>query len=91
VKLTRSWACQGKDVIWTDAPPIAMQGRELVENSPRANTAATINGSAEARILKRNMIRPPNDKPAKRRTYGWRNVNKTRYFRVHAPDFKISE
>jgi hypothetical protein len=42
-----------------------MQGRELIENSPPANTAATINGTAEARILKRNMIRPPADKPGK--------------------------
>jgi hypothetical protein len=52
-------------VIWTDAPPIAMQGREPIENSPRANTAATINGTAEAKILKRNMIRPLADKPEK--------------------------
>ena len=34
-----------------------MQGRGPGTNSPRANTATTINGTAEARILKRNMMR----------------------------------
>jgi hypothetical protein len=45
------------EAICSDASPIAMQGRWPGNNSPRANTAATINGTAETRILKRNMIR----------------------------------
>jgi hypothetical protein len=34
-----------------------MQGRGPGNNPPRANTATIINGTAEARILKRNMTR----------------------------------
>jgi hypothetical protein len=46
--------------------------------------AAAINGMAETRIFKRNMIRYPlADKPVEtRRAYGWRSVNKTPYRRV---------
>ena len=57
VKATCRSACQGIEVICTDASPIATQGCGPGNNPPRANTAATINGTAEARILKRNMIR----------------------------------
>src|SRR5580692_3573272 len=53
VKATCRSACHGIEVIWTDASPAAMQGCGPGTNSPRANTAATINGTAEARILKR--------------------------------------
>src|SRR5882762_3415235 len=64
VKLTRRSACQDSVAIWTEAPAISMQGRGPVENSPRANTAATANGTTEARRLKRNMTLPTQHKPA---------------------------
>src|SRR3981189_310953 len=55
-----------------------MQGRGPGNSPPRAKTATTINGTAEARILKRNMTRSLDDKPSKRKAYGWRSVNETR-------------
>src|SRR5271170_5043641 len=55
VKLTWNWACQGSAVICTEVSPIAMQGRVLGNISPRANIAATINGTAETRIFKRTI------------------------------------
>jgi hypothetical protein len=41
-----------------------MQGCELGNNPPRIKAAATNNGTTEARILKRNMIRRSLDRPA---------------------------
>src|SRR5438045_2118640 len=64
VKLTWRSACQESAAICSEAPPTSMQGRGPVENSPRANTAATANGTTEPRILKRNMTLPAH-KPAK--------------------------
>src|SRR4051812_44003082 len=49
VKLTWRWACQDGAAIWPDVPDTSMQGRGP-PNSPRANTAATANGTTEARI-----------------------------------------
>src|ERR1700686_5725186 len=67
VKATWRSAFQGIEVIWTDASPIATQGCGPGNNSPRANIAATINGTAEARILKRSMMLSLADKPRERR------------------------
>src|ERR1700722_20264436 len=57
VKATWRSACQGAEVIWTAESPTEMQGRGPGRNSPRANAATIINGTAEAKILKRNMTR----------------------------------
>jgi hypothetical protein len=63
-----------------------MQGRGPGNSSPRANAAATINGSADAKILKRNMTHSLADKLCDgAKAYGWRNVNKTRYRQVDVP------
>src|SRR5258707_7260964 len=65
VKLTWRSACQDSVAIWTEAPAISMQGRGPVENSPRANMAATASGTTEASRLKRkNMTLPTQHKPA---------------------------
>src|SRR4051812_23921278 len=83
VKLTWRSACQDSVAIWTEAPAISMQGRGPVENSPRANTAATANGTTEARRLKRNMTQYSPDTAPGHGAYGWQSVNKTRYCRVY--------
>src|SRR5487761_1905915 len=83
VKATWRSTCQGTSEIWTEVSDIAMQGCGPGNSPPRANTAATISGTAEARILKRNMTRHslfPGPRYAG--AYGWRSVNKTRYRRV---------
>ena len=73
-------ACQGSEASWTEPSPIAMQGRAPGRKSPRANTAATSNGTAEARIFKRNMIRTRSPiSPGTATAYGWQSVKKTRY------------
>src|SRR5580704_10174051 len=82
VKATCRSACQGIEVIWTEASPIATQGCGPGNNPPRANTAATIKGTAEARILKRSMLLSLADRSVNAAAYGWRSVNKTRYRRV---------
>src|SRR5580692_41663 len=67
VKLTWRSACHGTALSCTLVSPTAMQGRGRADNPPRANTAITRNGTTEARILKRNMIRHSlNDQPATR-------------------------
>src|SRR4051812_2532258 len=90
-KLTWRSACQDSVATWTEAPAISMQGRGPVENSPRAKTAATANGTTEARRLKRNMTLPTRHRPATG-AYGWQRVNVTGYFRVdgklHAPGYR---
>src|ERR1700691_967577 len=62
VKPTCRSACQGTEAISTDASPMAMQGCGAGNHPPRANTATKTNGTTEARILKRNMIRHPLDR-----------------------------
>jgi hypothetical protein len=62
-----------------------MQGCGPGNSPPRAKTAAIINGTAEANILKRNMTRSLADKPVADATaYGLRSVNKTGYRLVDA-------
>src|ERR1700693_4137374 len=80
VNATRRSACQGRSDIWTEMFDIAIQGCGPGNSPPRANTAATISGTDEARILKRNITRRslfPGPRYAG--AYGWRIVNKTRY------------
>ena len=66
VKLTCQFACQESVAIWTDVPDISMQGRGPAHNSPRANSAATANEIAEAKIFKRNMTLNPLDTSPRR-------------------------
>jgi len=82
VKATWRSACQGKSAISTDVLAIAMQGCGPGKSPPRAKNAATRRGTAEARILKRNMEHSLADRPGIRWAYGWRSVNRTRYRRV---------
>src|SRR5664279_4417067 len=83
VKLTCRSACQGTEAISTEASPMATQGCGPDDHPPRANTATMTNGTTEARILQTQHDTPPTrPRPAKRRAYGWRSVNKTRYRRV---------
>src|SRR6478736_2628804 len=83
VKLTWRSACQDRAAIWSEAPPTSMQGRGP-KNSPRANTAATANGTTEARILKRNMTLLASRTSRRQAAYGWQSVNGTGYHRVDA-------
>src|SRR5664279_4925345 len=62
VKLTCRSACQGTEAISTEASPMATQGCGPDDHPPRANTATMTNGTTEARIFKRNMIRHPLDR-----------------------------
>src|SRR3984957_479355 len=59
-----------------------MHGCGPGRSPPRANNAAATKGTAEARILKRNMELPAHSGPDAKRAYGWRSVNKTGYRRV---------
>src|ERR1700744_4391330 len=59
-----------------------MQGCGPGISSIWARRVATINGTTDPRILKRNMTRNSLAEPVTRRAYGWRSVNKTRYRRV---------
>src|ERR1700722_19608967 len=58
---------------------MAMQGCGPGRSPPRANSAAATRGTAEARILKRNMEPPAHSGPDTTRAYGLRSVNKTGY------------
>src|SRR6202035_2788723 len=51
--------------ICTEVSAIAMQGRGPGINPPRANTATINNGTAKARILKRNMATLARRQPRK--------------------------
>src|ERR1700722_1775419 len=82
VKATWRSACQGRSAISTEVLAIAMQGCGPGRSPPRANNAAATKGTAEARILKRNMELPAHTGPDAKRAYGWRSVNKTGYRRV---------
>src|SRR3954453_1938061 len=83
VKLTWRSACQDRVAICTDMPATSMQGRGPVENSPRANRAATASGTTEASKLKRNMTLPASRPGPRQRAYGWQSVKNSRYYRVY--------
>src|SRR5271156_152649 len=79
VKATWRSARQGRSAISTEALAMAMQGCGPGRSRPRANNAAATRGTAEARILKRNMEPPAHSSPDTTRAYGLRSVNKTGY------------
>src|SRR5712691_10657927 len=66
VKLTWRSACQGVDAIWSEVAPIARQGRTPWTNSTRARIAAAIRGTAETRIVRRDMHTLAQARPARR-------------------------
>ena len=68
-----------RSAISTEVLAAAMRGCGPGRSPPRANSAATTRGTAEARILKRNMELPAHSGPDAKRAYGWRSVNKAGY------------